>query len=178
MIEVHHVPQADAVARLSPRSTSGPAPAYDALASRDGSRGGRRYARCRRVDDRRDCAERTAQDGLTARTGIAAVTSSGASRPLTILLDRDPDVVAARDRPTRQAAPYAGRGGRTARGQAKLLYEAVRAGTPPCLRIGRHIRSTRPMLEDCYAAAWRRCRTLHAAITSKRDASAPLEAQR
>lgn len=28
------------------------------------------------------------------------------------------------------------------------VYEAVRAGTLPCLRIGRHIRFTRPMLED------------------------------
>jgi excisionase family DNA binding protein len=28
------------------------------------------------------------------------------------------------------------------------IYEAVRAGTLPCLRIGRHIRFTRTMLED------------------------------
>jgi excisionase family DNA binding protein len=28
------------------------------------------------------------------------------------------------------------------------IYEAVRAGTLPCLRIGRHIRFTRAMLED------------------------------
>ena len=28
------------------------------------------------------------------------------------------------------------------------VYDAVRAGTVPCLRIGRHIRFTRPMLED------------------------------
>src|SRR3954449_11963432 len=28
------------------------------------------------------------------------------------------------------------------------IYEAVRAGTLPCLRIGRHIRFTRSMLED------------------------------
>jgi excisionase family DNA binding protein len=28
------------------------------------------------------------------------------------------------------------------------IYEAVRAGTVPCLRIGRHIRFTRPKLED------------------------------
>jgi excisionase family DNA binding protein len=28
------------------------------------------------------------------------------------------------------------------------MYEAVRAGTLPCLRIGRHIRFTRTMLED------------------------------
>ena len=27
------------------------------------------------------------------------------------------------------------------------IYEAVRAGTLPCLRLGRHIRFTRPMLE-------------------------------
>jgi excisionase family DNA binding protein len=27
------------------------------------------------------------------------------------------------------------------------IYEAVRAGQLPCLRIGRHIRFTRPMLE-------------------------------
>jgi excisionase family DNA binding protein len=28
------------------------------------------------------------------------------------------------------------------------IYEAVRSGTLPCLRIGRHIRFTRPMLEN------------------------------
>jgi excisionase family DNA binding protein len=28
------------------------------------------------------------------------------------------------------------------------IYEAVRAGTLPCMRIGRHIRFTRTMLED------------------------------
>jgi excisionase family DNA binding protein len=28
------------------------------------------------------------------------------------------------------------------------IYEAVRAGTLPCLRIGRHIRFTRAMLEE------------------------------
>jgi excisionase family DNA binding protein len=28
------------------------------------------------------------------------------------------------------------------------IYEAVRAGTLPCLRIGRHIRFTRVMLEE------------------------------
>jgi excisionase family DNA binding protein len=28
------------------------------------------------------------------------------------------------------------------------IYDAVRAGTLPCLRIGRHIRFTRTMLED------------------------------
>jgi excisionase family DNA binding protein len=28
------------------------------------------------------------------------------------------------------------------------IYEAVRAGTLPCLRIGRHIRFTRTMLEE------------------------------
>jgi excisionase family DNA binding protein len=28
------------------------------------------------------------------------------------------------------------------------VYDAVRAGTLPCLRIGRHIRFTRPMLEE------------------------------
>ena len=28
------------------------------------------------------------------------------------------------------------------------IYEAVRAGTLPCLRLGRHIRFTRPMLEE------------------------------
>ena len=28
------------------------------------------------------------------------------------------------------------------------IYEAVRGGTLPCLRIGRHIRFTRTMLED------------------------------
>jgi excisionase family DNA binding protein len=28
------------------------------------------------------------------------------------------------------------------------IYDAVRAGTLPCLRVGRHIRFTRPMLEE------------------------------
>lgn len=28
------------------------------------------------------------------------------------------------------------------------IYEAVRTGTLPCLRVGRHIRFTRPMLEE------------------------------
>ena len=28
------------------------------------------------------------------------------------------------------------------------IYEAVRAGTLPCLRLGRHIRFTRTMLEE------------------------------
>ncbi len=31
------------------------------------------------------------------------------------------------------------------------IYEAVRAGRVPCLRVGRHIRFTRPMLEDWLA---------------------------
>jgi excisionase family DNA binding protein len=31
------------------------------------------------------------------------------------------------------------------------LYEAVRSGNLPCLRIGRHIRFTRAMLEDWLA---------------------------
>lgn len=31
------------------------------------------------------------------------------------------------------------------------IYEAVRAGALPCLRVGRHIRFTRPMLEDWLA---------------------------
>jgi excisionase family DNA binding protein len=32
------------------------------------------------------------------------------------------------------------------------VYEAVRAGRVPCLRVGRHIRFTRGMLEDWLAA--------------------------
>jgi excisionase family DNA binding protein len=31
------------------------------------------------------------------------------------------------------------------------VYEAVRTGRVPCLRVGRHIRFTRPMLEDWLA---------------------------
>jgi excisionase family DNA binding protein len=31
------------------------------------------------------------------------------------------------------------------------VYEAVRAGRLPCLRVGRHIRFTRQMLEDWLA---------------------------
>jgi hypothetical protein len=30
----------------------------------------------------------------------------------------------------------------------RWIYEAVRSGTVPCLRIGRHIRFTRTMLEE------------------------------
>ncbi len=32
-----------------------------------------------------------------------------------------------------------------------LIYEAVRAGRVPCLRVGRHIRFTRHMLEEWLA---------------------------
>jgi excisionase family DNA binding protein len=32
------------------------------------------------------------------------------------------------------------------------VYEAVRAGRLPCHRVGRHIRFTRPMLDDWLAA--------------------------
>jgi excisionase family DNA binding protein len=31
------------------------------------------------------------------------------------------------------------------------VYEAVRTGVLPCLRIGKHVRFTRPMLEDWLA---------------------------
>jgi len=31
------------------------------------------------------------------------------------------------------------------------IYEAVRAGALPCLKVGRHIRFTRPMLEEWLA---------------------------
>jgi excisionase family DNA binding protein len=31
------------------------------------------------------------------------------------------------------------------------IYEAVRSGALPCLRVGRHIRFTRPMLESWLA---------------------------
>jgi excisionase family DNA binding protein len=31
------------------------------------------------------------------------------------------------------------------------IYEAVRAGALPCLKIGRHLRFTRPMLEEWLA---------------------------
>jgi hypothetical protein len=34
------------------------------------------------------------------------------------------------------------------------IYEAVRAGTLPCLRIGRHIRFTRTMLEEWLQGGW------------------------
>ena len=36
------------------------------------------------------------------------------------------------------------------------IYEAVRSGTLPCLRIGRHIRFTRTMLEGWLQAGWRK----------------------
>ena len=37
------------------------------------------------------------------------------------------------------------------------IYEAVRAGALPCLKVGRHIRFTRPMLEE-----WLVTRTIEA----------------
>jgi len=37
------------------------------------------------------------------------------------------------------------------------IYEAVRAGALPCLKVGRHIRFTRPMLEE-----WLATRTIEA----------------
>jgi len=37
------------------------------------------------------------------------------------------------------------------------IYEAVRAGALPCLKVGRHIRFTRPMLEE-----WLETRTIEA----------------
>jgi len=37
------------------------------------------------------------------------------------------------------------------------IYEAVRAGALPCLKVGRHIRFTRPMLEE-----WLATRTVEA----------------
>jgi excisionase family DNA binding protein len=43
-------------------------------------------------------------------------------------------------RPTEAAEPLAVK--------PSWVYEAVRSGTLPCLRIGRHIRFTREMLED------------------------------
>jgi excisionase family DNA binding protein len=56
------------------------------------------------------------------------------------------------------AGCHARRAGPTARGRAvdarlravksRWIYEAVRSGTLPCLRIGRHIRFTRTMLEE------------------------------
>ena len=35
------------------------------------------------------------------------------------------------------------------------IYEAVRSGTLPCLRVGRHIRFTRTMLEEWVHGRWR-----------------------
>jgi excisionase family DNA binding protein len=32
--------------------------------------------------------------------------------------------------------------------KASWVYDAARTGRLPCLRVGRHIRFTRPMLED------------------------------
>lgn len=37
------------------------------------------------------------------------------------------------------------------------IYEAVRGGALPCLKVGRHIRFTRPMLEE-----WLATRTIEA----------------
>jgi excisionase family DNA binding protein len=51
------------------------------------------------------------------------------------------------DRVRRWAAPMSRRGCSALGGQAELVYEAVRARRMPCLRVGRHIRFTRPMLE-------------------------------
>jgi excisionase family DNA binding protein len=35
--------------------------------------------------------------------------------------------------------------------KASWVYEAVRSGRMPCHRVGRHIRFTRPMLDDWLA---------------------------
>jgi len=57
------------------------------------------------------------------------------------------------------------------------IYEAVRAGSLPCLKVGRHIRFTRPMLEEWLAtrtanSRWR-YRSPAAAATDAGAASAP-----
>lgn len=58
------------------------------------------------------------------------------------------------------------------------IYEAVRAGSLPCLKVGRHIRFTRPMLEEWLAtrtanSRWRYRSAAAAAATDAGAASAP-----
>ena len=59
------------------------------------------------------------------------------------------------------------------------IYEAVRSGSLPCLKVGRHIRFTRPMLEEWLAtrtanSRWRyRSAAAVAAATDAGAASAP-----
>ena len=58
------------------------------------------------------------------------------------------------------------------------IYEAVRSGSLPCLKVGRHIRFTRPMLEEWLAtrtanSRWRYRSAAAAAATDTGAASAP-----
>jgi excisionase family DNA binding protein len=54
------------------------------------------------------------------------------------------------------------------------IYEAVRSGSLPCLKVGRHIRFTRPMLEEWLATrtANNRWRYRSAAATASTDSGA------
>jgi excisionase family DNA binding protein len=56
-------------------------------------------------------------------------------------------------RPGGRSAPSAGAGRLVSQRQRQdeLVYEAVRAGRLPCHRVGRHIRFTRPMLDNWLA---------------------------
>ena len=60
------------------------------------------------------------------------------------------------------------------------IYEAVRSGSLPCLKVGRHIRFTRPMLEEWLATRtantrwrYRSAAAAEAAATDAGAASAP-----
>jgi len=89
-------------------------------------------------------------------TGTAAVTSPGHAEPaiarmhhprertMTRTADHDDGTVHRLDAPLLTPTEAA----QLLAVNSSWIYEAVRAGTLPCLRIGRHIRFTRTMLEE------------------------------
>lgn len=52
------------------------------------------------------------------------------------------------------------------------IYEAVRAGSLPCLKVGRHIRFTRPMLEEWLATRTANSRWRYRSPAAAADAGA------
>lgn len=53
------------------------------------------------------------------------------------------------------------------------IYEAVRSGSLPCLKVGRHIRFTRPMLEEWLATRTIESRRSYRPAANVGAASAP-----
>ena len=52
------------------------------------------------------------------------------------------------------------------------IYEAVRSGSLPCLKVGRHIRFTRPMLEEWLATRTANSRWRYRSPAAAADAGA------